>query len=251
MSEEPVLCESKNGIAHLRLNRPSVLNAIDNKLCRGLIASIERIEGDSAVRVIVLSGNGARAFSSGADLKHMRLLAGADLRRFIELTWHAFDRLARSPLPSIAALHGHVLGGGLELALACDMRIAQSDAQLRLPEIQLGSVPGSGAVQRLPALVGRAKAAELIFMGEILSASDAERIGLVNKVVADGTALGTAIDWAQRIASRSREAVRYLKIGLSAETAQGIAPAFHGMISDLCHREPRYEENTARFGTQR
>ena len=153
MNREPVLCDIRDGIGHLRLNRPSVLNAIDDQTCVSLIAALDRLDSNRDVHAIVVSGNGDRAFCSGADIQHMRTLSDTDLRQFIELTWRTFERLARSPLPSIGLLHGHVLGGGLELALACDMRVARADAIFRLPEMQLGSVPGSGALQRLPGLV--------------------------------------------------------------------------------------------------
>ena len=158
MSGEGVLVVERHGrVAHLRLNRPAVLNAIDRQVCEALVAQLDLLEGDPQIGAIVLSGTGERAFSSGADLKHMRSLAGVELRRFIELTWQAFDRLANSPLPSVAALHGYVLGGGLELALACDMRIAGTPAEIGLPEMTSGQRAGERR-PAAPAGLGRSGA---------------------------------------------------------------------------------------------
>lgn len=248
----PVLLVERHGrVAHLQLNRPEVLNALDAKVCESLQAEVARLESDADVGAIVLSGAGPRAFSAGADLKQMRALeGGAPLRRFIELTWVAFERLAASPLPSIAALHGHVLGGGLELALACDMRIADATVQIGLPEMGLGSVPGSGALQRLPALVGTAKATEMIITGRRVDADTAEAIGLVNSAVPAGRALETALEWAALAAQRPAEALRYMKVALRTDARSGVAAALHGLVSDACHADRRYRANTERFRGQ-
>jgi enoyl-CoA hydratase/carnithine racemase len=242
-----VRCTVRDRIAHLELCRPQVLNAIDAATCTALAAAIDALEASPEVAVIVVSGAGPRAFSSGADLTLMRALEGAPLRAFIEQTWRTFDRIASSPLPSIAALHGHVLGAGCELALACDLRIADATARIALPEMGLGSVPGSGAVQRLPALVGRAKALELILLSGAIDAAEALRTGLVNRAVAAGEALASAFEWAQQIAALRPAAVRYLKAAMATGDARACAPALHGLISDLCHRDPVYAGNTAAF----
>jgi enoyl-CoA hydratase/carnithine racemase len=243
-----VRCEVRERVAHVELCRPQVLNAIDAATCVELVTLIDTLEAAGDVGVMVVSGAGPRAFSSGADLKHMRTLQGAELRRFIELTWRTFDRIACSPLPSIAALHGHVLGAGCELALACDLRIADATARIALPEMTLGSVPGSGAVQRLPSLIGRARALELMLLGDSIDATAAARSGLVNCSVAAGQALASAFDWARRIAALQPASVRYLKAALAADDPRILAPALHGLVSDLCHRDPAYAVTTARFG---
>ncbi len=231
----------------MKLSRPNVLNAIDAAVCEALQLEIAALEADSDIGAIVLSGEG-RAFSAGADLTYMRSVeSGAPLRRFIELTWVAFERLAISPLPSIAALHGYVLGGGLELALACDMRIADSTAQIGLPEMGLGSVPGSGALQRLPALVGAAKATEMIITGTRISSIEAEAAGLVNCAVEAGCAVDTALKWALLAAQRPPEALRYMKVALRAGGQGDVAAALHGLVSDACHADLRYREKTDRF----
>lgn len=246
-----IVVERHGRVAHIKLNRPHVLNAIDPEVCELLQTEISALEADDGIGAIVLSGEGPRAFSAGADLTYMRTVEGGTaLRRFIELTWVAFERVASSPLPSIAALHGHVLGGGLELALACDMRIADSTVQIGLPEMGLGSVPGSGALQRLPALVGPAKAAEMIITGARVGAVAAETTGLVNRAVEAGRALDTALEWAAIAAQRPPEALRYMKIALQVGRQPGIAAALHGLISDACHSERGYRANTERFRNQ-
>jgi enoyl-CoA hydratase len=244
---EPLLIERHGRVAHLRLNRPGVLNAIDRALCDALLAALERIEDDGEAGAMVLSGNGAKAFSAGADITYMRTLEGPALRRFIERTWLVFERLAASPLPSIAALHGYVLGGGLELALACDLRIADATVQIGLPEMGLGSVPGSGALQRLPALIGPARATELIMLGERIGAVEAAAIGLVNRVTDKDQAVDAALAWATAVAERPAEALRYAKVALRIGRQPDLAASLHGLVSDACHADKRYRRNTDRF----
>lgn len=243
----PVTVERQGRVAHLRLNRPAVLNAIDRTMCEALVSRIDELEADPGVGALVLSGAGDRAFSSGADIAAMRSLAGVELRRFIELTWVAFERLAVSPLPSVAALHGYVLGGGLELALACDMRIAGAPAEIGLPEMTLGSVPGSGALQRLPALIGPARTAELVMLGRRLTAEEAAAFGLVNRVVPRAGLFALALEWAGTLAQRPPEVVRYAKLALRAGADSRLMPAFHGLVSDVCHEARDYRSRTERF----
>jgi enoyl-CoA hydratase len=234
-------------VALVRLERPRVLNAIDGATCAALADAIASLDADDGAGAIVVCGAGDRAFSAGADLKFMRALDGAALRRFIEQTWVVFDRLATSRLPSVAALHGYVLGGGLELALACDLRVAEEGVEIGLPEMGLGSVPGSGALQRLPALVGPARAAEMVLLGRRIGASEAAATGLVNRAVARGEALASAIAWAETIAALPPEAVRYAKVALRMGCASDVAPSLHGLVSQACHAEKGYRDNVGAF----
>jgi enoyl-CoA hydratase len=224
-----------------------VVNAIDDAVCDELEGHVAALEADGAVSVIVLSGAGDKAFSSGADIKFMRQLSGAPLRRFIERTWEVFERLARSPLVSIAALHGYVLGGGVELALACDLRIADASATLGFPEMTLGSVPGSGALQRLPALIGPARTMELVTLGRRIGADEALAMGLVNRVVPEGQALAAAMELAAEIAKRPAESLRYAKIALGLGRGGGVAAAFHGLVSSARQADPAYRRETEKF----
>lgn len=232
-------------IAQLTLDRPAVLNAIDTAMCRAIIAALDALEAQGEASVLIVSGGAARGFSAGADLKHMRGLPAEALRRFIELTWRCFDRLAASPLVSIAALHGYALGGGAELALACDLRVAAEDAVIGFPEMTLGSVPGSGAMQRLPQLIGAPRALELVATGRRLSGAEAAALGLVNRSVAPGQALAEALALADILATRPAAALRYAKASLRAGADPALAPALHGLISAVCQQDAAYRANAA------
>lgn len=245
-SEDLVTLERRGDVAILRLNRPKSLNAIDLALCTRLSAHLSSLDGDTGVGAVVLAGAGGRAFSAGADLALITALSGAEKRRFVETAWRTLDDLARLPLPTIAAIDGYALGGGLELALACDLRVAHRDAVMGLPEMDLGSVPSFGAIQRLPGIVGRGRALELVLSGRRIGAAEAERIGLVGEIAAHRS-VDSALELAERLASRPAEAVRYLKLALSLDGAGQDAAGLHGMISDICHRAPGYAERTARF----
>jgi enoyl-CoA hydratase len=233
-------------IAIVTLNRADVLNAIDSAMCDALIEAIDGLERQDHVSVLVLAGAG-RAFCAGADLTHMRTLAGAGLRRFIERTWIVGERIARSPIVSIAALHGYVLGGGAELALACDFRVADSSTRIGFPEMGLGSVPGSGALQRLPRIVGSSQALELITGSERIDGAQAMRMRLVNRIADEETALAHAQAWAGTLSQRPPEALRYAKACLGLPVDGGIAPAMHGLVSGACQAERGYAYNTERF----
>ncbi|MBB5220371.1 enoyl-CoA hydratase [Amaricoccus macauensis] len=244
-----VTVERRGTVALVWLDRPAKINALDPGLCRGLVEAIDAVEADEAVGAMVVAGRGPRGFCAGADLATVSGLAGAAKRRFIEGAWRALDRVAAAPVPSVAALHGHVLGGGLELALACDLRFADPGARLGLPELALGSVPSFGAVQRLPALVGRARALELLLDGTPLNAEAARRAGLVTQVTAPGAAVEEALARAEALARLPREAVRYLRLAL-AMPGDARAAALHGLVSDACHADPGYQERISRFSAR-
>lgn len=247
--EGRVTVERRGAVALVWLDRPAKINAIDPALCRGLEAAVEVVEADEGIGAMVLAGRGPRGFCAGADLATVARLSGAGKRRFVEAAWRALDRVAAAPVPSVAALHGHVLGGGLELALACDLRFADPGARLGLPELALGSVPSFGAVQRLPALVGRARALELLLDGAPLDTAAAERAGLVTRVTAPGTVVEEALARAEALARLPREAVRYLRLAL-AMPGDARAAALHGLVSDACHADPGYRERIARFSAR-
>lgn len=238
--------ECRDAVALVWLDRPAVINAIDARFCAELNAVLDRIETDERLGAMVIAGRGERGFCSGADLSTVRSLTGAAKRRFIETAWLTLDRVARLPVPSIAALHGHVLGGGLELALACDLRYADPGAKLGLPELGLGSVPSFGAVQRLPTLIGRGRAIELMLFGRRIGADEACRIGLVTQVAGQGEVVQAALSSAETLSRLPREAIRYLRTSLDMP-AVGTAASLHGMISDLCHSSPDYQARIARF----
>jgi enoyl-CoA hydratase len=182
MRDKYVKLNTRNGIAWVKFDRPDKLNALNPEVLADLEAALIECEKDESIRVVVLTG-GDKAFIAGADIKHM---ASGDIPLAYALsdqTMKVQARLADLPKPTIAAIAGYALGGGCEMALCCDFRIAAENAKLGFPEITLGIIPGGGGTQRLPRLVGLGPATELVFLGEMIDAQKAEHIGLVNKTV--------------------------------------------------------------------
>jgi enoyl-CoA hydratase/carnithine racemase len=197
-------------VALLELDNPP-LNLVTAELTRELGAALDRVAGSPDVRAVVVAGAGERAFCAGSDVKEFEGLAGRVAEGKLLQEKLVYRKLAELPMPTVAAIEGDALGGGLELALCCDLRVASERARLGTPEVRLGVIPGSGGTQRLPAIVGPARAKEMILVGELLSAEAAERIGLVNRVVPAGQARAAAFELAQRIAERGPLAVREAK----------------------------------------
>lgn len=217
----------RNGpITTIRLENPP-LNLVTVELTRQLEAALADIGATDEVRCVIVTGTGERAFCAGSDVKEFESLSGRVGEGKLLLEKAVYRKLARLPMPTIAAIQGDALGGGLELALCCDLRVAAENAKLGLPEVRLGVMPGSGGTQRLPRIVGPARAKEMILMGEILTAAEAASIGLVNRVVAPGKSLATAQSMAETIASRGPLAVREAKraIDVAADTTldEGLA----------------------------
>lgn len=199
---EPVDVERRpDGVGVITLRRADRLNALSSAVAAALHDAIAAVEADEAVRAIVVAGEG-KAFCAGADISELDTLDGPhDFSSFVRALTDAFDALARCPKPSVAAIHGVAFGGGLELALACDLRVAEEDARLGVPEIKLGLLPGAGGTARLPRLLPKAVAKQLLLTGEPLVAADAHRLGLVNEVVPAGEAVTAAVGLAGRLAS--------------------------------------------------
>lgn len=209
-----------SGVATVRLSRPEKLNALRTDSLDALGAAVRRLERDEAVRAFVLAGAG-RAFCAGADIKAQTGFDGVDSDRFVALGQEVFERIRASELVSVAALHGYVLGGGLELAMSCDVRVASAGARLGQPEVGLGHIPGWGGTQLLPALVGRSRALDLLLTGRQVDAAEALEIGLVDQIVDSGDPMPTALERARAYAGAPRQAVRALKGALHAGATQG------------------------------
>lgn len=207
-------------VAHLELVNPP-LNLVTGDLLEALSAALTTLAASPAgdVRAVVVSGRGERAFSAGSDVGDFEAQRGPGGRERHALEASVTRRLAELPMPTIAAIEGNALGGGLELALSCDLRIASERARLGLPEVRLAVIPGAGGTQRLPRVVGAARARELILTGRVLTAAEAERIGLVHEVVPAGGAVARARAIGEEIAARGPLAVREAKrlIGLATE----------------------------------
>jgi len=225
-SEEPVLLVSRRGATIVAtLNRPAKGNALNTALIDALDELAQQIEKTwpdaDGPRVLVVTGIGAKAFSAGADVTELDGIDAPAARAQMRHGQLVFDRLEQLPVAVIAAVNGFALGGGLELAMAADVRIAVPGAKLGQPEITLGNLPGWGGTQRLPRLVGRGRAAELIFTGELITAQRGYELGLVNQLA--DNALAAATDLAERIAARNPVAVRGAKRAIRAGLEDGVA----------------------------
>lgn len=226
MGYETVLFErspTEHGeMATITLNRPELRNAIDAQMIRELGDILDRVADEPELKAIIVTGAGDKAFAAGADIAQLKTRDRMDALRRINAA--LFRRLEEQPIPTIAAVRGYCLGGGCELAMACDLRVAAVSAKFGQPEVGLGIMAGAGAVQRLPLLVGLGRAKELMFTGRIIDAAEAERIGLVNRVVADETVLDEARALAASIAAQGTLAVRISKLALNASARSN--PAF-------------------------
>ncbi len=187
---------NENNIAVLSIQRPEAYNALNRELVDELDEAIERIKNDETVKVLVIHSQ--KNFAAGADIKSMLDFNEEEAKAFAFS--ETFNKIEDLEFPTIAAIEGYALGGGFELALACDMRIADEDAKLGFPEITLGIMPGAGGTARAARIAGEAKAMELVLLGTIISAEDAQKAGLVNKVSAKGACFEDAMNWAEKLA---------------------------------------------------
>ncbi|MDP1672105.1 MAG: enoyl-CoA hydratase-related protein [Burkholderiales bacterium] len=206
-----------NGVAVVTLNRPQVMNALNLRLREEIMALCTDLDADPEVGVIIFTGAGDRAFCAGADLKERGQRTTQEMydeRRFFRGKW--ISAVAGIAKPTIAAINGYCLGGGLEVALQCDLRIASDNARFGLPEVTLGFLPGGGGTQRLPRLIGLQKAKEMILTGRHIDAAEAERLGIVLRVVTREQLMPAAMELAQAIAKNPRIAVLQAKVALNA-----------------------------------
>ena len=213
--EELVLEEKRGQVVLLTLNRPRVMNALNFPMLRALKGKLEKFWFDKGVRVIMVTGAGEKAFCAGADLKERATLSEVEVKEFIRTIRDTFTMLEEIPKPTMAIINGVAFGGGLEMALACDLRYAAESARMGLTETSLAIIPGAGGTQRLPRVVGKAKAKELIFTARRITAHEAERIGLVNEAVPDDRLLDRAFEVAQEISANGPLAVAQAKYAIN------------------------------------
>lgn len=209
-----ILVDEKDGLATITLNRPEQRNAIDREMIDEMHHALDRLAEADSIGALVLTGAGGQAFAAGADIAQLRDRRRADALKAINST--LFMKLEQFPFPTIAAIQGFALGGGCEMAMACDLRVAGRSSKFGQPEVGLGILAGAGAIERLPRLVGLGRAKELLYTARMIDAEEALRIGLVNQVVDDGKALEAALALAQSIAKNDRLAVRLTKASLNA-----------------------------------
>lgn len=227
MSDNLLLVERADQIAILTLNRPQMMNSFNFDLLRALRDQIEAVRFDPDIRVVVVTGAGDRAFCAGADLKERATLTPVQVKEFILTIRNLFTSIEQLPKPVIAAVNGVALGGGTELALASDIRIASSTATMGLTETRLAIIPGAGGTQRLPRLVGKGKAKELIFTGRRVDAAEALGIGLVNQVTEPGELLDACKKMAAMICETGPVAIEQAKyainFGMETDLGTGLA----------------------------
>jgi enoyl-CoA hydratase len=221
-----LIYEKKENIGLLTINRPEKLNAISNELISELKKLLDEIENDGELRALILTGAGDKAFVAGADIKELVDRDARLGRRVSKERQEVFSRIENLPVPVIAAVNGYALGGGLELALACSIRICSEKAQFGAPEVKLGIIPGDGGTQRLPRLVGLGRAMEMILTGDFIDAQEAYRIGLVNKVLPQKELMKKAMELAKKIASRPPLAVRFAKEAVNRSQEGDAASGF-------------------------
>ena len=244
----PTVDVGADRVALITLRRPAVLNALDSATHRAVGEAIAVLERDDAVGAVVIAGEG-RAFCSGSDLGEIGQLTGVAEQDYVALDFATKNRIATCTKPVVAAIQGHCVGGGLELALACDFRVAGGDAMFSLPEVTLGSLPGSGGLQRLPRLVGVGVATDWILTGRRVGAEEAERRGLVTRLVPAGEHLSAARELAAGLAAKSPLSLRLAKVALTPEPLadRGLVAAFQMLAGDAGHRQPSYAAATKRF----
>jgi enoyl-CoA hydratase/carnithine racemase len=243
---EFVRLETQEGIGTIRLERPP-MNALNIQIQEELRAAAAAVTADDDIRAVVIYG-GEKVFAAGADIKEMANMSYVDMSKRAGALSSAFDSIARIPKPTVAAITGYALGGGCELALACDWRVAAEDARLGQPEIKLGIIPGAGGTQRLSRLVGPARAKDLIFSGRMVDAAEALSIGLVDKVVPAAEVYATALAMVRDYAHGPAQAIRAAKLavdgGLELPMEAALALESH-LFAGLFATDDKHEGMTA------
>jgi len=216
VSYNTLLYEKEDGIGIVTINRPQSLNALNGEVYTELYEVFQEIEDDQEVRVVILTGSGERAFVAGADIAEMQPQSSLEIGSLMDSGRKVFDRIYTLSKPVIAAINGFALGGGCELAMCCDLRIASENAKFGQPEINLGIIPGAGGTQRLARLVGMTRAKELIYTGDMVDAKTAFMMGLVNKVVPPGSLMTEAKELARKMLSKSSIALSLAKKAINS-----------------------------------
>ena len=219
MTYANLLVSVEGGVASVVLNRPEVRNAIDRAMIDDLHRAFDDLAARDDVNVVILSGAGGKAFAGGADISQLRERKSREA--LMAINARLFQKVEEFPAPTIAAVTGFCLGGGCELAMACDMRVAGRSSKFGQPEVALGIIPAAGGTQRMPRLVGLGRAKEIILTGRMVDADEAGRIGLVNHVVDDDQVMAKAREIADAIAGQGRLAVRLAKVSLNASSRTG------------------------------
>ena len=252
MKFENLLLRKQDNIGILSINNPKSLNALNYATLQDLELAIDLIEKDEEIYVLIITGEG-KSFVAGADILEMKDLNSLEARKFGKLGSDIFRKIELMEKPVIGAINGFALGGGCELAMSCDIRIASEKAKFGQPEVTLGITPGFGGTQRLPKLVGIAKAKELIYTGNIINAEEAEKIGLVNMVCSQEDLMNETLKMANKIAEASQIAVRYSKtaINISNDNNMDTGLSFEKDVFGLCFATGDQKEGMTGFVEKR
>jgi enoyl-CoA hydratase len=248
MALENVLIEKRGRVAIVTINRPDKLNALNIATRSDILAAFDQLESDDEVRVVVVTGAGEKAFIAGADINVFAGMTAIKQRAGLKGR-RAFDAVEDFPKPVIAMINGFALGGGCELALACDIRIASTKAKLGQPEIKLGIIPGGGGTQRLTRLIGEGKAMELILTGDMISAEEAKQLGLVNHVFAPEELEAKTMELANRIAELSPVALAMAKASVKNAARMNLREGLDSEVDlfALCFSSEDKEEGVRAF----
>jgi enoyl-CoA hydratase len=249
MGYENIVYDIDGNIATITFNRPKALNALNGVLLKELSAALDAVQANEDIRVLVLTGSGDKSFVAGADISELATFNALQGKCFAQTGHGIIAKLQQLPIAVVAAVNGFALGGGSEIALACDFIYASDNAKFGLPEITLGLIPGFGGTQRLPRLIGANQAKELIFTGRMISAEEAMRFGIVNRVVPPDELMDAVLKTAKEIAAKGRVSLRAAKQavnrGLDVDLATGCALEIDAFA--LCMASPDAREGTSAF----
>jgi enoyl-CoA hydratase len=249
MTYDNLLVDVEQGLATITINRPKALNALNRETLEELFQAFSAVDNDAEVKVVILTGAGEKAFVAGADISQMQSLDALQARSFAQFGQMVLRTIENLSKPVIAAVNGFALGGGCELAMACDIRLASDNAKFGQPEVNLGVIPGFAGTQRLSRLIGKGRAKELVFTGDMIGAEEACRLGLVNKVLDQDHLLEAARKMAQKIASKGPLAVHLSKeiIDKGLEMDLDKASAYEAELFALCFASSDQKEGMQAF----
>ena len=249
MEYNNIVVQVKEGIATITFNRPEVLNALSAEALKEFSHALDKINADEDIRALILTGAGEKSFIAGADIKQFLTFNTLKAKSFSEMGHSLMNKLQELPIPVIAAVNGFALGGGCEVALACDFIYASENAMFGLPEITLGIIPGFGGTQRLSRLIGMSMAKEMIFTGKMIPAAEAKDIGLANRVCSQEKLMDEVIKTAKTMASKGKVSVRAAKQainnGMNVNLATGCSIEIDAFA--LCFTSPDAKEGTLAF----
>lgn len=253
MAWKHIKISRRNSVCQVTLQRGEAMNALNETMIKEIEAALSIVKALTTIRVLVLTGGDERAFSVGADINDLKEMTPEDFERWLVLNQEFFDTIANLRVPSIAALNGYALGGGLEMALACDIRIAKEGAKLGFPEAKLGVIPGTGGTQRLTRSLGAAVAKDLVLTGRIIEAEEALRLGLVSQVIPTDKWEDAVEDLAQKLVRRAPKALEAARrcIDAAAEVSMEEGLALERSLNVECFKTKDFQEGVAAFQEKR